>query len=176
MKLKLEELLNQDDDEALFTGGACHIFADELLKSLKTLGCHGFSFRRYGLPEKPGQHSLMQAEHVYLAKDDTMIDIKGIRSEKKMIHEKRSESGRDYQAFDCSHFDLFNVHEAAVNEDTAPVDYNLEQSCEKIFRSLPQRCVNRWGHRLDKENVEKCRERARRAISTLPQKYHPKAL
>lgn len=152
MRSHLREKL--DDGKTLFNKGGCHVFADELYARLVT---HGFTLRR--LADANRTSVQFEALHIYVAKGDTIIDVEGIRRETDLIREMeeyRLQHGGpvpDYQAFECSHEELFKPFER---------DSDSERGIH-----------NRWDYILDEEFVAECRKRASRLISQFPERYDP---
>lgn len=151
MNAYLQQKLAQDD-ETLFLQGACHLFADELLPRLLS---QGFSLRR--LADMNSTTVQMQARHVYLLRDDVMVDVLGKQSERSYIQEMREERLQnggplpDFRSLECSRDELFLP---------VPRDNDFERGLR-----------NRWYHLLDAEFVTECRMRAQRLILQSPEKY-----
>ncbi len=145
--LSEQELLALSDQE-LFRGGGCHVFADELYQRLSS---KGFVLRCIA----QGPHRRFQACHVYIAKGDTAVDCQGTRTESGMLADlvefrrKNNYPLTEYKAFPCEQKSLFEV-------------------CKNVDEPGPHNC---WYHRIGDHFVQECRRRARRLITSAPERY-----
>src|SRR5881394_3843039 len=107
MNLHLRHKLDSDDN-TLFTQCACHVFADELCSQF---ACQGFSLRRLADTNLTDERA--QALHVYLGRNDVMLDVRGIQSELSYIQDAkdfRLKNGGPvpgFRAVMCSREELF---------------------------------------------------------------------
>jgi hypothetical protein len=146
MKLHLQKKLDWHT-ERLFTEGACHVFADELLTALVSSGP---VLRRLVLLE--GTTAADGAEHVVVSCGSDIIDVKGRKPAAECLQEYKDKLNGDVELVQCSREELFS-----------PVLRPLSDE-ERGVR-------NRWLLHLDPEFVDACRSIARRVIDLYPSKF-----
>lgn len=152
MKTHLREKLDLEDNETLFSQGACHVFADELYARLAPFG-----FRLRRLADVNRTNVRFEALHVCGGKGDTIVDVDGARKENDVVREwidfrrRHSTAVPNYQFFECSREELFS-----------PVQRGNDSE---------QGIGNRWHYIVDEEFVAECRKRASGLIERFPEKY-----
>lgn len=148
----------EESDEKLFSEGACHVFADELVREFADLH---YRFRR--LDSEPWNRDIFKKTrkclgekylvHVYAGVDGIMIDVRGVQYESEFLEEYLSENlcpGIPIETYEkpfpryCTRAELF---EAVLDEGDSGV-------------------MNRDRLYLDPGFIVRCRRRARRLISS----------
>lgn len=141
MTAKLDDLLNRNDEE-LFSGGGCHIYAAELKKCWPELKIKHAGIQHVGVEPTPGQ-----AIHVYAALGRYKVDVRGVVNEAEYL------MSEGYVARETSVDELMRVDptKSSANGPLNQWRHNLdpefvscasERARRHIEQQLPQREID----------------------------------
>ena len=171
MKESLEEALNWEPHR-LFTGKACHVFADQLMTRLRSKGWQFFRIGLKDIPVLPGQQ-FMSALHVCLGNGACFLDICGQHNREELLGTWRKEWPQlsDINIYSCTREDLFEKSQLNVQTGDLARLPDFLRKPEVLLAFEQQSAEDKYSLALDHEFLARAGEKAIAVIQRDPAKY-----